>query len=274
MTQQRRPLFTRTRATADDPCDRKITPVAEGADGQSLAGSTQRRGDDRGGVVPAPGDVIEVTADPLGLLLVDDCIIVREALRVLLDQQPDLRVLAQAATMRDTAGLSFSPDVIITELELPDARGQEVVRALRSGFRGAAILVLTLVTRPAKVEGVLAAGANGYVLKTASVDDLLRGIRAVAHGETYLQPSLGVALARHDHGGVGADIGADPLSAREASVLRLVALGHTNTEIAGLVGVSRRTVESHRAHIHQKLGDQTRAELVRYAYANGLVDLE
>jgi two-component system response regulator NreC len=273
MTQQRRPAATGVQVTAGVLCDRTITPAANDGGGETLSASWTRRGDDPEAPHSVTGAVIGVPADTFGLLLVDDRIIVREALRVLLDQQPDLCVLAQAANMGDAASLGVRPDVIITELELPDADGQEVVRALRSSFKGAAILVLTLVTRPAKVEGVLAAGANGYVLKTASVEDLLRGIRAVARGETYLQPSLGVDLARRDPGRFGIDLGAARLSTREQSVLRLLALGHTNAEIADIVGVSRRTVESHRAHIHQKVGCQTRAELVRYAHASGLVDL-
>jgi two-component system, NarL family, response regulator NreC len=213
-----------------------------------------------------------VSACFCGLLLVDKHVIVREALAVLLGQRADLRVLAQASTLSDTVGLAVFPDVIVTELELPDASGEEVVRVLRSSFGRAAILILTQVTQPAKVERVLAAGADGYVLKTAEVEDLLAGINAVARGETYLQPSLGVEVARHDHGRDAGEAGALKLSPREESVLRLLALGHTNAEIARLVGVSRRTVESHRAHIHQKLGSQTRAELVRFAHTSGLLD--
>lgn len=218
------------------------------------------------------GDGAGMSAHISGLLLVDNHVIVREALGALLGQHADLRVLAQASTLSDTVGLAVAPDVIITELELPDATGEEVVRVLRSSFGRAAILILTLVTQPAKVERVLAVGADGYVLKTARVEDLLAGIHAVARGETYLQPSLGVEVARHDHGRDAGEVGGVKLSAREESVLRLLALGHTNAEIARLVGVSRRTVESHRAHIHQKLGSQTRAELVRFAHASGLLD--
>ena len=129
---------------------------------------------------------------------------------------------------------------------------------------------LTAIGDPTEVQSVLAAGAQGYVLETAPTEELLAGIRAVAGGETYLQPSLGVELARLRQP-------RDPalgLSAQEEQVLRLIALGHTNVEVARLCHVSLRTVESHRAHIQRKLDRRTRAELVEYARETGLIYLD
>ena len=221
---------------------------------------------------PADQDGAGVSARISGLLLVDNHVIVREALGVLLGQHADLRVLAQASTLSDTVGLAVAPDVIITELELPDASGEEVVRVLRSSFGRASILILTLVTQPAKVERVLAVGADGYVLKTARVEDLLAGIRAVARGETYLQPSLGVEVARHDHGRDAGEAGGVKLSPGRRACSASWRWDTPTPRLPGWWGSAAAPWRSHRAHIHQKLGSQTRAELVRFAHTSGLLD--
>lgn len=204
------------------------------------------------------------------VMLVDPRTVMREGLCALIEQQPDIVVVAQAATVGHAAGLDVQPDVIVTDIDLPDAKHGDAVSGLRSHFPRSPILVLTSIGQPDKVKSVLAAGADGYLLKTASTADLLTGIRALARGSTYLQPSLGVQLARLNQPRdtvVG-------LSPEEEQVLRLVALGHTNVEIARLCGVSLRTVETHRGRIHHKLGRRTRAELVQYAREVGLVELD
>jgi two-component system, NarL family, response regulator NreC len=132
------------------------------------------------------------------------------------------------------------------------------------------ILVLTLLNHPAKIQLVLAAGANGYLLKTAAATDLFTGIRCVAAGETYLQPSLGVELARW-HRPRNTTLG---LSPKEEQTLRLIALGHANAEVAQLSGVSLRTVEAHRARITKSWDAGPRAELVQYARDAGIVELD
>ncbi|HLK42504.1 MAG TPA: response regulator transcription factor, partial [Thermoleophilia bacterium] len=199
--------------------------------------------------------------------------VVREALRSLLDTEEDFLVVATAATAADTLALGAEPDVVVTDVDLPDARGRQVVSSLRQSFQSASIFVLSGVDHPAWVQRIISAGADGYLLKTAPVDELLVGIRAVAQGQRYLQPSLGVELARwHGSGAEGSPGSTARLSPKEERVLQLLALGHTNSEIAAREGVSLRTVETHRARIMQKLGRRTRAELVRYAREAGLID--
>jgi two-component system, NarL family, response regulator NreC len=210
----------------------------------------------------------------LSLVLVDSRVVMREALRILLEQQPDLKVLAQASTVQETAKMTISPDVVITDIEMPDARGPEVVRVLGQRFANSAILILTMVTQPARVQRVLTAGAAGYVLRTATPADLLTAVRSVAGGSTYLEPSLGVALARWQGPAAGADVRVRRLPPRAEEVLRLLALGHTNAEAARLAGMGLRTVEAHRSRILETLGLTTRAELVRYAQSTGLMDPE
>ena len=203
------------------------------------------------------------------VMLVDSRSVVREGLCALIEQQPDLVVVAQAASVADAGRLDVTPDVIVTDIDLPDARPDDVISGLRALFPQSAILVLTLVAQPATVQSVLAAGADGYLTqKTAVTTDLLTGIRALADGKSFLQPSLGAELAQWYR----ARDSALGLSAKEQEVLRLVALGHTHREIAHLCGVGLRTVEAHRSRIHEKLGLRTRADLVRYAREVGLID--
>ncbi|HEY5171484.1 MAG TPA: response regulator transcription factor [Acidimicrobiia bacterium] len=203
-------------------------------------------------------------------MLVDARSVVRAGLCALIDNESDLVVVAQAATVRDAMGLDVTPDVIVTDIDLPDADRGEVIRRLRDRFRASSILVFTPIGHLADVQSVLAEGANGYLLETADPDDLLTGIRAVAGGKTYLQPSLSVALARLHR---ARDTGAG-LTPQEEHVLRYLALGYTNVEVARHCGVSLRTAESHRAQLRRKLGRRTRAELVEYALEVGLVELD
>jgi two-component system response regulator NreC len=202
-------------------------------------------------------------------VLVDNRVVIREGVCALVERQPDFFVVGQATTLRGALGLGLKPRVIVTEVDLPDAKHGEVVGQLRERFCESSILVLTLVARPAQVQDVLAAGADGYLLKTAAATDLFAAIRAVAAGEFYLQPSLGVELARwhrpQDTSG---------LSPMEQLVLKWIALGHTNAEIARICHISLRTVEAHRAHLQQKLGRHTRAELVEYVRTMGLVEFD
>jgi DNA-binding NarL/FixJ family response regulator len=206
----------------------------------------------------------------VNVMLVDHRTVVRQGLCALVEQQSDLVVVAQAATLRGAGTVAVTPDVIVTEIDLPDARHQHVISGLRRFFPPSPILVLTLVGHPARVQSVLEAGANGYLLKTAAAGDLLTGIRALAGGETYLQPSVRVEMTRwrqpRDK--------ALELTPKEVQVLQLLARGHTNVEIAGLCGISIRTVETRRRRVHQKLGLWRRAELFQYAWDAGLLDLD
>ena len=202
-------------------------------------------------------------------MLVDSRAVMREGLHAVIEPEPDLVVVAQAATLRDAQRLRIEPDVIITAVDVSDARYGDVVDGFREFSPQSSILVFTRIGDPAEIRFVLTPGANGYLLESAEPTDVLTGIRAVAGGETYVQPSLGVELAR-SHRLV------DPtpeLSPQEARVLGLLVLGHTNVDVARLCNMSLRSAEAHRAHIQRKLGRSTRAELVEYAREAGIVQL-
>lgn len=210
--------------------------------------------------------------ESISVLLMDDHVVVREGLRALLERQDDIRVVAEASTVGEAESIPERPDVIVADLVLPDERGADVVRRLKAGHPDAAVLVLTMVDNPTDVQLCLAAGARGYLLKESASTELVDAVRSVAAGEDYLQPALGAALARwrevpsrvHSRATVN-------LTPRERDVLRLIALGHTNAEIASMLFVSVRTVENHRSSLMHKLGFRTRAELVRHAGEIGLV---
>lgn len=210
----------------------------------------------------------------LRLVLVDDHQLMREGIRSLLAPQSDMVITGEAASLAEVSAMEADPQIVVCDLVLPDGRGADVVRAVGERFPKASILVLTMVDNPSDVQLVFGAGARGYLLKGAASTDLVDAIRRVARGEDYVHPSLGAALAGLKRVAGQAHAAASvPLSEREQEVLRLVALGHTNAEIAQMLFVSVRTVESHRASLMNKLGLRTRAELVRYAREQG-VDAE
>ena len=202
------------------------------------------------------------------IVLADDHAVVRSALRLLLDAEEDFEVVAEAgdieAALRYTRG--HKPDVLILDLNMPGGPSIGAVPELRKASSETGIVVLTMENEPAYARQALQTGVLGYVLKEAVEDELVHAVRLAADGRTYLQPELGAKLA--------ADPGetADGLSDRELDVLRLIALGHTNSEIAEELYLSVRTVESHRAHIQQKLQLTKRSELVRYALGRGLLE--
>jgi two-component system response regulator NreC len=200
-------------------------------------------------------------------MIVDGRPIVREGLRVVMSAAPDLVVVAQVATVAEAKGADASPDVIVAAFDLPDATHENMIGELRRLAPRASILVVTPISANATLQNLLATGADGYLLETADASDVLEGIRTLGAGKTYLQPSLGVQLAR-----LQPRPEATPeLSLTEERLLGLLALGHTNAEVAHLCGVSLRTVEARRARLRQTLGRQTRAELVEYARAVGLL---
>lgn len=206
------------------------------------------------------------------VLLMDDHVVVREGLRALLERHDDIDVMAEASSVAEAVALDVDPDVVVADLMLPDERGVEVVRRLKERHQRAAILVLTMVDNPTDVQQCLAAGARGYLLKETAGSELVDAVRKVAGGEDYLQPSLGAALAKwKESPGRVRTRAVDDLTPREREVLRLIALGHTNTEIATMLYVSVRTVENHRAGVMRKLGLRSRAELVRHAAEAGLI---
>jgi two-component system response regulator NreC len=203
------------------------------------------------------------------IVLADDHTVVRNALRLLLDAEPDFEVVAEAgdaeAAIRYVRG--HKPTILILDLNMPGGSSLEAVPEIRAASPETEIVVLTMQNEPAYARRALQAGVRGYVLKEAADAELVQAVRGAADGDTYLQPALGAKLA------AGADErDADELSERERDVLRLIALGHTNAEIAAQLYISIRTVESHRAHIQQKLRVSSRAELVQYALGHGLVE--
>jgi two-component system response regulator NreC len=209
--------------------------------------------------------------EPITIVLADDHVVVRSGLRMVLERAGGFEVVSEAgdadAALRTVLG--HKPAILVLDLNMPgeltslDAipRVQEVSPATR-------VVVLTMQDDPEFARRALRAGAAGYVLKEAADDELVDAVRQVAGGGTYLNPRLGAMLAAAPPEASGPP---DDLTEREVEVLRLIALGHTNAEIAGELFLSVRTVESHRAHIQQKLGRSTRAELVRYALDQGFV---
>ncbi|MFL5958831.1 MAG: response regulator [Gaiellaceae bacterium] len=206
------------------------------------------------------------------LLIVDDHQLVRSGLRRLIEAEDDLRVEDEAGTAYDAVRLArlHKPDVILLDVVMPGGSGLDAIPEIRTAAPDAKILALSMQDDPSYVREAFAAGASGYVLKEAADDELLAAVREVAAGGRYVDHQLGARLAAADVA-ASAEAAADPLSEREREVLRLLALGHTNQEIAQMLYLSVRTAETHRARIMQKLGLATRAELVRHALDRGLL---
>jgi DNA-binding NarL/FixJ family response regulator len=210
----------------------------------------------------------------LQVFLVEDHGVVRHGLRHLLEHQPGMAVCGEAATVAEAESTVAEPDVVLVDLVLPDGKGHEVVAKVVARWPEAAVLVLTMVDNPSEVRLCLEAGAAGYLLKESAAADVVEAVRRVGRGEQYLQPSLGAMLARARDARGRARLGSvESLTPRECDVLRMLAFGHTNAEVARSLGVALRTIEAHRAHIVQKLGLRTRAELVRFAMEEGLVEV-
>ena len=206
------------------------------------------------------------------MVIADDHTVVRQGLRLLIDNEEGLQVIAEAGTVPDAERLTRAhrPSVLVLDLNMPGGSGLEAIPRLREQAPETAIVVLTMQDDPAFARQALQSGALGFVLKEAADEELLEAIRLAAAGDTYLNPRLGARLAAAPAEPAGPP---DDLSEREVEVLRLIALGHTNTEIAEQLFLSTRTVETHRAHIQQKIRRTTRAELVRYALEHGLVEI-
>jgi len=207
------------------------------------------------------------------ILIVDDHAVVRAGLKLLLDAEPDLEPVGEAGTARDAIfqARALHPDLILMDVGMPDQNGLEVVPTLLHEHPETKVLVLSMQDEPQYVRQAFDVGASGYVLKESADTDLVTAIHQVAQGESYVDPKLGARLVAAERAEIRR-AEEDPLSEREREVLRLLALGHTNQEIAKQLFISVRTAETHRAHIMQKLGLQTRAELVRYALEQGMLD--
>ncbi len=207
------------------------------------------------------------TTRSLRLVVADDHAVVRRGLILLLDDEADFEVVAEAGDVDGARRYvrGHHPDVLILDLNMPGGSSLDAIPLMLEESPDTAIVVLTMQDDPAFARQALLAGALGYVLKEAADTELIEAVHRAAAGETYLNPRLGARLAAQPESGRP-----DDLSEREVDVLRLIALGHTNAEVAAQLNLSVRTVETHRAHIQQKLRLTTRAELVRYVFDHGL----
>ena len=208
--------------------------------------------------------------EPIRVVIADDHAVVRSGLRMLLDSQEGLEIVAEAGDVPTALQVirAHRPTVAVLDLNMPGGSGLEAIPALRESTPETAIVVLTMQDDPAFARQALRGGALGFVLKEAADEELLEAVKLAARGETYLNPRLGARLAAQPPAPAGPP---DGLSERELEVLRLIALGHTNVEIGERLYLSTRTVETHRAHVQQKTRAATRAELVRYAIDHGLI---
>jgi two-component system response regulator NreC len=207
------------------------------------------------------------------VVLADDHAVVRSGLRLLLDAKEGLEVVAEAGDVASALRHvgAHRPAVLVLDLNMPGEPSLPAIPRFLEASPGTQVVVLTMQDDPAFAREALRAGAAGYVLKEAADVELVEAVRAALVGATYLNPGLGARLAAGPPSPPGPP---DDLTKREIEVLRLIALGHTNAEVAGQLYLSVRTVESHRAHIHQKVRRTTRAELVRYALDHGLLEDE
>ncbi len=213
-------------------------------------------------------------AERLRVALCDDHAVVRSGLRRIVEAEADLEVVGEAGTAKEAVALAAAttPDVMVMDLGLPDSSGIVATAEVLQASPSTRVLVLTVHDDVAYLRRAFSAGAAGYLVKEAADVELIQAVRQVAAGRQYVHPTLGAALLAPEPpaghlGGPGGE-----LSEREIEVLRLVALGLTNPEIAERLYVSVRTVETHRAHISQKLDVHNRAELVRRARDAGLLD--
>jgi two-component system response regulator NreC len=219
-----------------------------------------------------PAATVDEAPQPtIGVVLADDHAVVRSGLRMLLEAEPDIAVLAEASDVDSAARyvLGHKPQVLVLDLNMGDHSSLPEIPRIVERSPGTAIVVLTMQDDPAYAREALGGGALGYVLKQAADEELIEAVRLAAAGETYLNPRLGAKLAAAPQTSKDALSG---LTDREVEVLRLIALGHTNSDIADQLFLSVRTIETHRAHIQQKTRRSSRPELVRYAIDNGLLE--
>ena len=224
-------------------------------------------------VVPPPADPrsTEKASSAIRVIVADDHELMRFALRALLSTEQQIDVIAEAEqlslAMRNVRELR--PDVLVLDLRMHDGSSIDAIGELREQAPETRVVVITAEDNPLYAEHALAAGAFGFVLKDQADVELAPAVRAAAEGRRYVSPEIDAKLADLRRG-----LTSDKLTGRELEVLRLIALGHTSVEVARILQISSRTVESHRARVHAKLGLSTRAELVRYALRRGLLGTE
>jgi DNA-binding NarL/FixJ family response regulator len=207
------------------------------------------------------------------VFLIDDHGVLRQGLRMLIDAHEDMLVVGEAERGHgapEAITRAGGADVAVLDISMPDATGTHVAAELRAALPETKIVALTRHAEKAYVQQMLQNGANGYVLKQTAGDVLVTAIRTVVAGGTFLDPAVAGKMfdsASPRRGAVSSD-----LTAREQEVLKMVVLGHTNKEIASVLGITVKTVETHKANVMEKLEIDSRAELVRYAMAQGWLD--
>jgi DNA-binding NarL/FixJ family response regulator len=212
------------------------------------------------------------------LVLADDHAVVRSGTRELLEQQPDLKIVGEAANGEEAVRLAqkLQPDVVVMDVRMPKMSGVEATRRIKAEHPDVRVLVLTAHDDDEYVFALLQAGANGYLLKTAEIEELVRAIRTVAAGQSALAPEVaGKVMAQFSSGKSSPDVLTDTqaqfdgLTARELSILELVAKGMSNKQIGKQLFISDRTVQAHLSNIFSKLGVNSRTEAVMYAVRKG-----
>lgn len=208
----------------------------------------------------------------IGILLAEDHTIVRQALRALLEQEPDLVVVGEAEDGREALerAAETQPDIVLMDITMPGLNGIEATQRLRDSVPRARVLILSMHEDASVVVRALRAGACGYVLKRSAAEELVSAIRAVARGECFVSASFPRSLVPRY---ASIEAGEAKLTPREREVLQLLAEGRRNQEIAALLGTSVKTAEAHRANLLRKLHLRNVAELTRYAVRHGLIEL-
>lgn len=208
------------------------------------------------------------------VLLADDHVLLRQGLQSLLDAEHDLEVVGQASSGDEAlaCACTLSPDVVVMDVSMPNGDGIRATANIRSACPAVRILGLSRHLDPGYVRRFLSAGASGYIVKRASAVELVQAVRAVAGGDTYLDATVAPLLADNRREALRGAIGGTPLTAREIEVLRLIARGRSNGNIAAALGISVKTVEYHKARCAAKLGLRGRADIVRYAISQGWME--
>jgi two-component system, NarL family, response regulator NreC len=206
------------------------------------------------------------------ILLADDHAVVRQGFKMILSAQSDMEIVGEAANGREAVELAeqLKPDVVVMDVAMPELNGIEATRRLVSGAPHTRVIALSMHKDSVYVREILRAGARGYLLKDSGAEDLVRAIRAVASGESWLSPAVSNAVLDDYRRHVTNPI--DLLTSREREVLQMLAEGKTNKEIASVLNLSVYTVDAHRGRIMEKLNLHSINELVRFAVRNGLID--
>jgi len=214
---------------------------------------------------------------PICILLADDHRILREGIRALIEDQEDMQVVGEAEDGQATLKMvsQLNPDVVVMDIAMPLLNGLEATRQIRRDFPQVKVLILTMHENEEYIRQVLAAGALGYVLKDAAARDLLGAIRTVYQGEAVLSPAI-TRLVIEDYlrwGDIRQEDTTNGLTAREREVLQLIAEGYTNKEIAEILSLSVKTIQSHRTNLMNKLDLHDRGELIKYAIQKKIIDI-